>query len=363
MATGSASGVYAHTATLHATVDPENDEVIGCEFAYGTSNIYEQAVPCSSLPGSGDEPVAVSATPEGLAAETTYHYRIVASTSAGTSYGTDAEFTTAQHETPTVSAFAPTAGPRAGGTTLTFTGTELDYITKVMIGSSEASDLQHLSPTSLSARTPAKAEEKSRMTEKGEPESVTLVGDLGEKTYAPGPFYYRSVPVVTKLSPDKGRAAGGERVDVKGSWLWEATEVRFGSTPARIESNSSTSLEVEAPPHTAGKKVQLTVVTAGGSSAPAKKGVFDFVGPTVTGVSPRSGPGVGAHVTVTGSGFALGDATRFQFGSGRAKEVECSSTEECGMSAPQSGAGTVDVIAEVGNLKSKKSPADRYTYE
>jgi len=364
--TGSASPIHARTATVHATVDPNHHEVTSCEFEYGTSGGYGDAVPCSTSPGSGDQSVAVSATLEGLAPETPYHYRIVASTSVGTSEGADAEFTTAQHEAPTVSAFGPTSGPRAGGTTVTLTGTELDYVTRVVIGSGEGTDLQHLSPTSLSVRTPAKAEEKDRMTEEGEAERVKVVGDLGEEAYAPGYFYYRSVPVVTKVSPKSGPAAGGETVEVKGDWLWEATEVRFGSTPGRIESNSYGSLEVEAPPHTAGKKIPVTVVTSGGISAPAKTGVFDFTGPTVTGVSPSSGPAAGGtHVTVTGSGFALGAGTRFLFGKRPATAVECSSTGECAMLAPAASAGTVYIVAELatGKPKSKSSAAGRYTYE
>ena len=43
---------------------------------------YGQSAPCSSLPGSGCSPVAVSASVSGLTANTTYHFRISATTRA-----------------------------------------------------------------------------------------------------------------------------------------------------------------------------------------------------------------------------------------------------------------------------------------
>jgi hypothetical protein len=84
-----------HTsATLNATVNPNGSDVTECEFEYGTSTSYGSNTPCSSLPGEGNSPVAVSAPAEGLNESTTYHFRIVATNSAGTSYGSDARFTT-----------------------------------------------------------------------------------------------------------------------------------------------------------------------------------------------------------------------------------------------------------------------------
>jgi hypothetical protein len=72
-------------------------------------------------------------------------------------------------------------------------------------------------------------------------------------------------------------------------------------------------------------------------------------------------------VTVTGAGFAPGSgSTAFTFRKGAATGVECASTTQCTMTAPAAlNAGRVDVQARVVgvNGKSKKSPADSYTYE
>ncbi len=89
-----ATSITQTSATLNATVNPKDQTVSECEFEYGTSEAYGTSVPCSSLPGSGESPVMVSAPVTGLVANTTYHFRIVATNVNGTSQGSDQMFTT-----------------------------------------------------------------------------------------------------------------------------------------------------------------------------------------------------------------------------------------------------------------------------
>src|SRR5205807_8777779 len=89
-----ASAVTATSATLNARVNPNNEEVTDCHFEYGTSTAYGSSVPCSSLPGSGETPVPVSARLSTLSQSTTYHARVVATNATGTSVGRDVMFTT-----------------------------------------------------------------------------------------------------------------------------------------------------------------------------------------------------------------------------------------------------------------------------
>jgi hypothetical protein len=93
--TGAASAVTQSSATLNATVNPNGATVSDCHFNYGTSTSYGSSVPCTTLPGSGTSPVAVSAPLTGLIAKTTYHFQIVATNATGTGEGTDQTFTTA----------------------------------------------------------------------------------------------------------------------------------------------------------------------------------------------------------------------------------------------------------------------------
>jgi DNA-binding beta-propeller fold protein YncE len=83
-------------ATLEGVVNPDGQEVTSCEFEYGTSASYltnasyGHTIACSSAPGSGSSPVAVSAKLTGLetpATSTTYYYRLVAGNANGAHYG------------------------------------------------------------------------------------------------------------------------------------------------------------------------------------------------------------------------------------------------------------------------------------
>jgi hypothetical protein len=90
-----ATAIRQSSATLNATVNPQGGLVSDCHFNYGTSTFYGSSIPCSALPGSASNPVAVWANLNGLSANTTYHFQIVATNPTGTSEGGDEVFTTA----------------------------------------------------------------------------------------------------------------------------------------------------------------------------------------------------------------------------------------------------------------------------
>jgi hypothetical protein len=92
--TGVASEVTPASATLGATVNPNEETVNTCRFEYGPTISYGKTASCSPSPGSGGSPVAVSAALSGLSADTTYHFRISATDERGTNTGADATFTT-----------------------------------------------------------------------------------------------------------------------------------------------------------------------------------------------------------------------------------------------------------------------------
>ncbi|MBV9801973.1 MAG: fibronectin type III domain-containing protein, partial [Solirubrobacterales bacterium] len=89
---GSASDIGQSSATLSGTVNP-NGQSATYYFQYGTSTAYgTQTSPAGA--GSGSTPVGVHQAIFGLTPNTTYHYRLVASSSAGTTDGADQTFTT-----------------------------------------------------------------------------------------------------------------------------------------------------------------------------------------------------------------------------------------------------------------------------
>jgi YD repeat-containing protein len=88
--TSAATSVTSTTATLNGTVNP-NGSSTTAYFQYGTTTSYGSTTASQSM-GSGTSAVAASANLTGLTAGGTYHFRIVAINSAGTSYGSDMSF-------------------------------------------------------------------------------------------------------------------------------------------------------------------------------------------------------------------------------------------------------------------------------
>lgn len=112
--TDAATAISASGAVVNGSVNPEG-AATSYQFDYGTSTAYGSNTPAASA-GSGSSAVSESAQLSGLQAATTYHYRIEATNSAGTTYGPDQTFTTASAGgggTGTVSYDA--TGPSASG--------------------------------------------------------------------------------------------------------------------------------------------------------------------------------------------------------------------------------------------------------
>ena len=103
-----ASGVTQTTATLNGAINPNGGDVSECRFEYGTTTSYGSTASCTPSPGSGNSPVAVSASVGGLSANTPYHFRIVATNAGGTTKGSDEALTTLPNP-PTVETKAASA--------------------------------------------------------------------------------------------------------------------------------------------------------------------------------------------------------------------------------------------------------------
>jgi hypothetical protein len=116
-----ASAVGPHSAVVEGTVNP-NDKPATYSFEYGTTTAYGLVTSAASI-AKGKADVNVSATITGLQPSTTYHFRLVASNSDGTTRGGDLTFTTAADPSaPEVTAPVlgdPAPAPSAPGTGIT----------------------------------------------------------------------------------------------------------------------------------------------------------------------------------------------------------------------------------------------------
>ena len=92
VAASPAKVVSATAVTLTGSVNPQGKET-HYQFEYGLTTAYGSSVPASpASAGSGTSDALVSQGLTGLKSETTYHYRLVASNSSGTTDGEDRTF-------------------------------------------------------------------------------------------------------------------------------------------------------------------------------------------------------------------------------------------------------------------------------
>ncbi len=92
--TEAAAEVHGNDATLRATVNPEGVDT-HYRFEYGVTTSYGNVMPLPAEGiGSGTAGIAVSQQIGGLNGEQTYHFRVRATNSAGTTYGSDKTLTT-----------------------------------------------------------------------------------------------------------------------------------------------------------------------------------------------------------------------------------------------------------------------------
>jgi hypothetical protein len=217
---------------------------------------------------------------------------------------------------PSVSAVIATAGPTVGqqaapdtgGTPITVTGTGLqNQIAAVVFQDS-------FSQFSVGTQYNFTASSDTSLNTATVPQNPAIVDVLVctvtscspatslENTPSPADqliLYPPGDPKVDSVTPSSGLATGGTLVTITGENLGCATGVSFGTAPALEFSNeqalldcgSTTSLQVLAPPGTAGSSVPVTVSTVESDltgSTPATAAFFSYVAapPTFTADSP-----------------------------------------------------------------------------
>jgi CSLREA domain-containing protein len=128
-ATGAATTVAFSSATLGGTADPSFHETTA-HFEYGRTTAYGSSTP-TQIVGSGNGQVAVAASLTGLRQGVTYHFRLIAGNSEGTTTGADHVFTTLDRTPPalTVVRVDPGLFHRRTGATIRFTLSEAATVT------------------------------------------------------------------------------------------------------------------------------------------------------------------------------------------------------------------------------------------
>ncbi|HEV3263899.1 MAG TPA: IPT/TIG domain-containing protein [Acidimicrobiales bacterium] len=262
---------------------------------------------------------------------------------------------------PTVTAISPTAGPVAGGTAITITGTGFIGATAADIGGSNActSAFTVVSATSITCDTPA-----------GSAGTVDVTVTTPQGTSAANPpgdqFTYEAAPTATGVSPDTGPPSGGTSATITGTNLTGATAVDFGANLATGVSCSATSCAVTAPAGSTGT-VDVTVTIPGGGTSAANPPGDQFTyeaAPTVTGVSPDTGlPAGGTAITITGTGFIGATAADIGASNACTSAFTVVSATSITCDTPVGSAGTVDVtVTTPQGTSATNHPGDQFIY-
>ena len=276
---------------------------------------------------------------------------------------------------PVVLELKPSQGPVEGGKTIKIAGAHFEGATEVSFGGTSAY-FEVLSSEELRVITPPGPAPTVdvRVTT---PEGTSPISSADE-------FSYQSKAIqISEASPKEGPAAGGNSVLISGEEFFGVTGVRFGTANAlSFTVDSPDSITAVAPPNTVEKVVIQVESTFGPSTREwctyrnekAQCSVRDFykyLDPTVTKVTPGSGPATGGtSVTLSGTGFGVGETeTKFEIGKAQATSVDCSSTTTCTAVTPpakKGKAGAADITVTVDSnepAKSKKNAAVAFVYE
>ena len=364
--TKAASAVTQTTATLNATVNPNGGEVSECQLEYGTTSAYGSTTPCASLPGSGTNPVAVSAAVTGLTANTTYHFRISATNAGGTSKGADETLKTLPNA-PTVVTKAASAVTQTSATltaTVNPNGGEVsecrfEYGTTTAYGSSAScSSLpgSGASPVAVSAAVTgltANTTYHFRIsatnaggTSKGTDETLkTLPNAPTVVTKAASALAQTTATLNATVNPNGGEVTECEleygTTNAYGSSAPCATSPGSGTGPVAVSASVS-GLSANTTYH-----LRISATNAGGTSRGADEALKTLPNaPAVVTKAPAALTQTSAtlNATVNPNGGEVGEC-RFEYGTTEAygSTVPCSSP-------PGSGTSPVAVSASLGLL-------------
>jgi hypothetical protein len=223
---------------------------------------------------------------------------------------------------------SPNQGATSGGALVTITGTNLTGTTSVHFGSHPATSVTNVSPTQVTAVSPAGFGAVGV--------SVTTLGG----TSNPIPFFYLQSPFVASISSSSGSTAGGETVTLSGVNLATATSVSFGANTATPTVIDDGSISVVVPAGAAGP-VSVIVTTAGGIDWLPDSYTY-IAAPTVSIVSPTTGPTAGGTL-VSLAGTGLSTTTQVTF-DGTPANFSVISDTLVSANTPPGTAGAVDVV-------------------
>lgn len=150
-------------------------------------------------------------------------------------------------------------------------------------------------------------------------------------------------PTITSITPASAPLVGGTATVITGTGFVAGATVDFGGQAGVVTHAAATQIEVVTPPRAPGDVVVM-VTNPDGQSA-TLSGAFRFLGPppTLTGVTPATGPTTGAtRITLTGTHFSSGATVTV--GGREATAVTVTSATSARADTPWGVVGLVDIV-------------------
>eukprot|EP00741_Cyanophora_paradoxa_P015898 tig00020909_g15349.t1 len=213
-----------------------------------------------------------------------------------------------------VTGAVPSTGPASGGNTVTIQGTFMNATSTAVTfnGASAAVVVGSTTATQIVVTAPV-----------GSAGNVNVSVVITSGSVATVAAVYSYVSVSTPLTPTNGPVVGGNSITIAGSFPGVTSPgnvaVSFSGTAATVTSASSTQIIVTAPSMVlAGAGAKSVSVTVRSGSPVTLSNAYTFnAAPSITSVSPASGPWYGGrNVTISGSNLGNGaDVTSVTIGS------------------------------------------------
>jgi autotransporter-associated beta strand protein len=255
---------------------------------------------------------------------------------------------------PSIFSLDTYSGPVYGGTTVTITGTDLANATSVSFGVNPGT-IQSDSGGQIVVLSPESTGDVAGAVD------LTVTTAYGMSTGYQ--FNYVPPPSISAIDHSVGPVAGGTTVTIFGTNLLGATGVEFGGVAAAsLTDNGDGTLTVVSPAGNV-STVDITVVTAGGTSLTAPADQFTYVAaPSIVSINPAAGPlSGGTLVTIIGAAFT--GALAVDFNGVAASSFAVVSDGTLSAVSPDLGsAGAVDVTVVTTGGTSATSQADQFTY-
>jgi hypothetical protein len=152
-----------------------------------------------------------------------------------------------------------------------------------------------------------------------------------------------TTPAITSFTPTSGPTTGGTVITITGANFATGATVRIGGVAATgVTRVSSTQLRATSPAGTAGARSVLVTNSNGQSATAAAQFTYTAPsgGPTITSVSPSSGPTAGGTtITITGAGYVVGTGGEIRVGGVLATGVTYVSSTQLRAVTPPGTAG------------------------